>query len=245
MAGVVQGVADLDGAGRRVEVRLDELDLARERLARERLDGRLDRLPVVDQADVLVDLGLDPDGVEVGDLEHRVAFRHLLALDDVLLEHVPADRREDRDREVGLALLEDLVDLGLGDPPALELLGRQRGPSPAGRPGASGPAAVCGRTRRSADAGPREQLLDRLVQLGAVELGQGLARLDVLAGEVDVELLDPRLARDLGDDVGHPPLVERDVADGRQGLGQRGVGDLGGLDPRLRDAERGELRRGP
>ena len=126
MAGVVQREPDLDGAGRRVEVRLDELDLARERLARERLDARLDRLPHADQAQlVLVDLRLDPDGVEVGDLEHRVARLHLLPLDDVLLEDVPADRREDRDREVGLALLEDLVDLGLGDPPPLELLGRR------------------------------------------------------------------------------------------------------------------------
>ena len=66
---------------------------------------RLDRLPHVDQAElVLVDLGLDPDRAQVGDLEHRVAFLHLLALDDVLLDHVPADRREDREREVGLAL---------------------------------------------------------------------------------------------------------------------------------------------
>src|ERR1700761_8516838 len=37
----------------------------------------------------------------------------------------PADLRDDRDRHVGLALLQDLVDLRLGDPPELELLGRQ------------------------------------------------------------------------------------------------------------------------
>ena len=81
--------------------------------------------PFVDQAElVLVDLGLHPDGVQVDDLEHRLAFLHFLALDDVLLEHVAADRREDRDREVGLAVLENLVDLGLSDPPPPELLGR-------------------------------------------------------------------------------------------------------------------------
>ena len=70
-------------------VGLDERDLAREVLAGIRLDGRLDRLPDADQADlVLVDLGLDPDVRQVGDLEHRLALGDLLALDDVLLDHV-------------------------------------------------------------------------------------------------------------------------------------------------------------
>ena len=50
--------------------RADELHLARKCLARIRLDSRLDCLCLPDQADLrLVELGLDPDGMQVGDLE--------------------------------------------------------------------------------------------------------------------------------------------------------------------------------
>ncbi len=185
---------------------------------------RLDGLPFADQAQlVLVDLGLDPDRVQVGDLEHREAFRHFLALDDVLLEHVAADRREDRDREVGLAVLEDLVDLGLGDPPPLELLGREPDQllpiaEQRARPRRSASRTGIGSARRAAvssswiawySSGCRARPAARPPRRPC-------------PCEIDVELLDPRLAGDLGDDRRQPPLVERDVADGRQRLRSAG-----------------------
>ena len=108
------------------------------RLAGKRLDRRHGGLAFMNQAQLmLINLGLHPDRVQVDHLEHRVAFRHLLALDDVFLEDVPALGRKDREREVGLSLREDLIDLGLGDSPPLAAFRPMRGPSHADRSRAS------------------------------------------------------------------------------------------------------------
>ena len=88
---------------------------------------------------------------------------------------MPAHRRIDRYLEVGLSLLEDLVDLGIGDSPPFQLLGR----------GSHHFLSVA--LKRSAQGGLRLHWLgrslrgslqfnDRLVQLGAKKLGQRLLR---------------------------------------------------------------------
>ena len=128
---------------------------------------------------VLVYLGLDPDVCEVGDLEHRVALGHVLALDDVLPDDVATDRREDRHAVVGLALRQDLVDL----PGVIPQSRASRAPGATSsllfaqeRPAKGG---LSGRSLAAASLG-EQQFADRLVQFGAVELGQRLARLHVV-----------------------------------------------------------------
>ena len=163
-------------------VRLDERDLAREDLAGERLDGRLDRLPDPDQADlVLVDLGLDPDVRRSATSNIASPSATYWPSTTFFLTTTPADRGEDRHPvKSALPVREDLVDLLLGDPPELELLGRQADQLLAVARGATGPGRSAAAGASLARSLGQEQLLDRLVELGAVELGQGLARLDGL-----------------------------------------------------------------
>ncbi len=74
---------------------------------------------------MLINLGVDPDPVQVGHDEHRLALADVLPFDDVLLHDVPLDRRGDRHAGVHLPRAKDGVDLLLRDSPVLEFLDRK------------------------------------------------------------------------------------------------------------------------
>ena len=176
---------------------------------------------------------------QIGNFEHRLTLGDVLALDNVLSGDDAADGREDRDVMRGHAPGEDVVDLFRRDPPAGELLPGVAhhlplAPEERAAEGALGRGTLL---RRSLG---EEELLDGLVEFGAVELGERLAGLHRVAGEVDVQLLEPGHPPGLRRDPREPPLVEGDGADRGDGLGKRGVGDLARLDSGLGHPHRAE-----
>src|SRR5205807_157739 len=117
-------------------------------------------------------------------------------------DDVPADGRADGQVGNRLAGALDGIDLVLVDTPQAQAI-----------PGQALEVAV-------AAAAGVQQVLDGDHQVGAVQLGQGLALLDRLAGDVDVELVDAALARGPGADAGQLALVELHEANGADLLDQ-------------------------
>ena len=65
---------------------------------------------------VFVDLGLNPDGRQIGHVVERRAFLDVLSFADVLRDDVAADRRANRQvRSLALSAASDLVDLCVVD----------------------------------------------------------------------------------------------------------------------------------
>ncbi len=124
---------------------------------------------------------------------------------------------------IGWPALDDAVDLIVLDAPSPQLLSGHLLQSA---------VAVLARIK---------QVLHGDNQIGAIQFRQRLALLDVLAGDVDVELVDPRLAGDADRDASQFALVKLHKADGGDVPGQRSIADLGRLDAGDGDLVRRDL----
>ena len=111
--GVGEVITDVHGAGRRVQSGVDESNFPLEDLAGERLAGGLDLLAKANAVNlILVDLRLDPNVAQVGDLEHRFPLGYVLAFNDILPNHDAADGREDWETVISLPFRQDLDQSG-------------------------------------------------------------------------------------------------------------------------------------
>ena len=106
---------------------------------------------------VLVDLCLNPDGFQVGDIEQRHAFLDILTLANVLTNNVPANRRTDPDVRVADAGCQDFFDLVIADTEQLQ------------------PSLCAGQQRFIASLIRIQKALHRNDQIGTVDRGKDIA----------------------------------------------------------------------
>ena len=211
--------------------------MAVQRAVREGLSSDLDLLAGADLRQlVLVDVGLDPHGAEIGHREEGVAGIDILALGDLAVDDAAGSGSVEGD--VRYAGGFRFIDLLFADAPEFKFAlagGDQRVGLSAGAWIVRLAEPVAGFLREAivAECGS---------DFGAVEIGDRLAAADGLAGVLDVELVDP--AADAGADGSQLSFRLFDAAEGSDvGLERHGA-DFGNLHTGGSDLGGGERERG-
>ena len=203
------GIGELDAHPRRtgggIDHRVDEAHATFELAPGHGVQsgGRL--LPQAHRAEVgLVDPGLEPDPRQVGEQVEILPFGHVLAGDGELLEHRPRDGGPHDQRRLDVAALLEARDLIVIDSPQAQPIARRLDQGLGGGRIARGSARL--RPREVVEG--EQELALRCHQLGAEDGVDRRAATDLLAGEVEVETLEP--SGDARRDARHARLVGLD-----------------------------------